>query len=145
MLVVDARGLPIGLHVDSASPAEISLAETTLSTIRVPRKGVGRPRTRPKELVADKGYDSRALRASLRHRGIKPTIPTYTRRASRKPRRGRPMRTGPNLANRWKIERSFSWLYGFRRLRIRYERYLHTYRGFCLLALIVVSLRTLLK
>jgi transposase len=35
MLVVDGHGLPLGYHLDSASCAEITLAEQTLDTIRV--------------------------------------------------------------------------------------------------------------
>jgi hypothetical protein len=57
MAVVDGNGLPIGLYVDSAQPHELTLAEATLQTISVPRQR-GRPRTRPKELVADKAYDT---------------------------------------------------------------------------------------
>ncbi len=54
MVVAESNGLPIGLHVDSAQPHEMTLAEVTLQTVRVPRKR-GRPRTRPKALIADKG------------------------------------------------------------------------------------------
>ena len=47
----------------SAQRAEITLAEATLATVlatvRVPRIR-GRPRSRPRELVADRGYDSEA-------------------------------------------------------------------------------------
>jgi hypothetical protein len=56
MAVVDGSGLPIGLHVNSAQPHELTLAETTLWTISVPRQR-GRPKTRPQELVADKAYE----------------------------------------------------------------------------------------
>lgn len=49
----DGHGLPIGLHVASAQPHELTLAEPTLNTIRVPQKH-GRPKIRPKELVAEK-------------------------------------------------------------------------------------------
>ncbi len=38
MAVVDGNGLPLGLHVDSAQPHEVTLAETTLKSIRVPQK-----------------------------------------------------------------------------------------------------------
>jgi transposase len=41
----------------------------------VPRTGVGRPRTRPRKVRADKAYGSRANRAYLRRRGIRCTIP----------------------------------------------------------------------
>jgi hypothetical protein len=91
MVVSDGNGLPIGLYLDAAHHHEIKLAEPTLQTIRVPQKR-GRPKTRPKELVADKAYDSRDFRRKLRRRGIKPTIPTFARRKDAKPKRGRPIR-----------------------------------------------------
>jgi transposase len=46
-----------------------------LERIRVPRVGLGRARTRPDRVLADKAYGSRANRAYLRRRGIKCTIP----------------------------------------------------------------------
>ncbi|TMR07784.1 IS5/IS1182 family transposase, partial [Nonomuraea zeae] len=46
-----------------------------LGTIRIPRLGPGRPRTRPDSLTADKAYSSRANRAYLRRRKIRHTIP----------------------------------------------------------------------
>jgi Transposase DDE domain. len=73
MLVVDGHGLPLGFHLDSAKVAEVKLAEQTLDTIRVARPR-GRPRRRPDKLVADRGYDSSAFRAALRHRGIRMCI-----------------------------------------------------------------------
>jgi transposase len=57
MLVVDGNGLPLGFHLDSASTAEVMLAEQTLDTVGVSRPR-GCPKRRPKKLVADRGYDS---------------------------------------------------------------------------------------
>ena len=57
MVVADGQGLPIGWHVASARPHEHTLAVPTLATVNVPQRR-GRPRTRPRELVADKAYDS---------------------------------------------------------------------------------------
>jgi transposase len=65
MLVVDGNGLPLGFHLDSASRAEVRLAQQTLDTIKVARPH-GRPKQRPKKLVADRGYDSSAFRQELR-------------------------------------------------------------------------------
>src|SRR5690606_16164529 len=96
----------------------------------------GRPRTRPKELVADKAYDSRSFRIWLRRRGIKPTIATIQRK-SRKRRRGRPIRVGEGYRRRWTIERCFGWMNNYRRLVVRYARYLLIYRAFSLIALII--------
>jgi transposase len=46
-----------------------------LDTLRVPRIGPGRPRTRPDRVLADKAYSSRANRVYLRDRKIAATIP----------------------------------------------------------------------
>jgi transposase len=144
MVVADGHGLPIGLYVASAQPHESQLADATLATIRVPQKH-GRPRTRPKELVADRAYDSRDFRRRLRRRGIKPTIPTFERRRRRRPQRGRPIRTGAGYRQRWKVERCFAWMDNCRRLVVRYERGVEHYRAFCLMAIILWCVNLILK
>jgi len=103
MAVVDGQGSPLGLFVASAQRAEIHLAQPTLATIRIPQPR-GRPKTRLRELVADKGYDSQAFRQWLRCRGIHPCIPH---------RRGKRLRRGrtPDPAGyreRWYVERTFA-------------------------------------
>lgn len=141
MLVADGNGVPIGLLIESATPHEVTLAAATLSTVRVPQKR-GRPKTRPKELVADKAYDSRKFRQWLRRKGMKPTIPRFERRARTKPKRGRPFApVGAGYKQRWKVERTFAWLQSFRRLLVRHERHVQNFRGFCLIACIVIALR----
>ena len=121
MVVADGHGLPIGLHVASAQPHESRLAESTLATVKVPQRR-GRPRTRPKALVAGRGYDRQAVHQQLRRRGIKPTIPAFGRRHQHRPKRGRPIRTGPSHRQRWRIERCFGGMANCRRLVVRYER-----------------------
>lgn len=144
MTVVDGNGLPLGLLIYSAQPHEIRLAQATLATISVPRN-VGRPKTRPERLVADKAYDSRAFRNYLRRRGIASTIPTYIRAAERRPRRGRPIQVGASYRQRWKVERCFAWMDNCRRLVVRYDRTVLMYRAFCLLAFSLWCLNAFLK
>jgi transposase len=144
MAIVDGNGLPLGLYIADARPHESRYAEATLRSIKVPQPR-GRPRTRPKELIADKAYDSRALRESLRKRGIKPTIPVVIRRISHKPKRGRPLRTGPNFKQRWKVERTFAWMDNHRRLVVRYDRSVEHYQSFCFLAIIMWCTKRILK
>ena len=146
MVVADGNGLPIGLHVDSAQPHELKLADQTLATVRVKQPGKrGRARTRPKELIADKAYDSREFRQRLRRRGIKPTIPTFERRKRTKSKRGRPIAVGLSYRQRWKIERCFGWMDNCRRLVVRYERHLRLYKAFCLVAVILWCVDRILK
>ncbi len=141
MLVSDGNGLPIGLMLASANHHEVGLAVRTLETVRVPRRGGGRPKRRPEELVADRAYDSKRFRRWLRSKGIKPTIPSYERRPRKRPKRGRPLKAGPGYQERWKVERTFAWLGNFRRLLVRQERYLTIFRAFLLVAFILLSLR----
>jgi transposase len=144
MVVADGQDLPIGLHVASARPHQSQLAEAALATVRVPRAR-GRPRTRLKGLVADKAYDSQAFRRALRRRGIKPTIPTFARRSSKRAKRGRPIRTGPSYCQRWKVERCFGWMDNYRRLVVRYERAVEHDKTFCLIAIILWYVQPILK
>jgi len=75
-----------------------------------PRGRPRRPRKRPAKLHADKANDSTDLRRSLRARGITPRIA----------RRG--IDSSERLGRyRWVVERSLSWLLGYRRLGLRYE------------------------
>ncbi len=60
MLLVDGRGTPIGLHVESASPAEVKLLEATLDSLDIPGKQVA-----PERLIADRGYDSNSARQMI--------------------------------------------------------------------------------
>ena len=136
MVVAEGHGLPSGLYVASAQPHEGQLLEATLATVRVPQRR-DRPRTRPKELVADRAYDSQAIRQCLRRRGIKPTIPPFERRKRRTPKRGRPIKTGASDRQRWKVERCFGWMDNCRRLVVRYERAVEHDHAFCLIAIIL--------
>ena len=140
MLAADGNGLPIGFELAGANHHEVKLAVGTLETVRVPRRGRGRQKQRPKELVADKAYDSRRFREWLRSKGIKPTMPPYERPARKRPKLGRPVKAGPGYAERWKVERTFAWLGSFRRLLVRHERYLSAFRAFFLVAFILMSL-----
>jgi transposase len=60
-----------------------------LEAIGVPRVGVGRPRTRPRRVRADKAYCSRANRLYLRSRGIPCTIPQRRDQICGREQRGR--------------------------------------------------------
>ena len=71
MVAVDGQGLPIGIKLSSATPHESKLIESTLDTIRIPRIGAGRPRTKIQRLIYDRAADYPSLRRCLsEQRGI---------------------------------------------------------------------------
>jgi len=114
MLMVDGRGTPIGLHVESASPAEVKLLEATLDSLEIPDQEV-----QPERLIADKAYDSNKARELIEDRGILPIIPARINNAKATHQDGRHLR---RYRNRWIVERTNAWLQNFRRLVVRYER-----------------------
>src|SRR3972149_4490579 len=61
VVLADGEGIPLGVLLASATPHEVTLAEPALATVRVPRRGRGRPRMRPRRIVADRGHDSDPL------------------------------------------------------------------------------------
>jgi transposase len=140
MVVVDGQGIPLGSQLVSATPAEVTLAESTLAMIAVPRAGRGRPQQRPLRVVADRAYDSDPLRWRLLQRGILLISPH--RRGRKKPslNDGRGLR---RYRQRWKVERTFAWLGNFRRLLVRYDQQITMYRAFFHLACLIITLRYL--
>ena len=143
MVVVDGGGVPLGVRLYSASPSEVRLAEETLATIQVGRRHrSGRPRQKPARVIADKGYDSDALRGRLRHRGIVLIAPYRSNRHRTPPQDGRVLR---RYRKRWIVERSIAWLGNFRRLVVRYDRSLTIYQAFIHIACFMIVLRRVLK
>jgi transposase len=138
MVVVDGEGVPLGNHLDSASPAEVTLLETTLEKIAVPRRR-GRPRKKPVRIIADKGYDSDPLRRRLKRRGIELICPNRSNRR-RATQDGRKLR---RYRRRYKVERTFAWLSHFRRLVVRWDRSLTIYSAFFHVACLMITLRQL--
>lgn len=140
MVVVDGEGIPLGSRLESASPAEVTLIESTLEQVKVPRRSPGRPRTNPERVIADKAYDSAPLRKRLKHRGIDLICPHKRNRVKKKLQDGRKLR---RYRKRWKVERTFAWLGNFRRLAIRYERDIRNYQAFFHVACLLITLRYL--
>jgi len=140
MVVVDGQGVPLGAHLDSASPHESALIEKTLDAVAVPRPGGcgGRPRKNPDRLVYDRAGDSDPLRARLRRRGVELVCPHRANRVKPPTQDGRKLR---RYRRRWKVERTFAWLGNFRRLVVRYERRVAMYRAFFHVACVLITLR----
>jgi transposase len=137
MVLVDGGGLPLGVRLESASQGEVTLAEATLAEVKVPR-AKGRPRTKPKRVIADRAYDSDPLRERLAKRGIDLIVPYRKNSKHRRYEDGRKLR---RYKRRWIIERTNAWLGQFRRLLVRHEHLLATCRAFFYLACLWITLR----
>ncbi|GAA0969632.1 hypothetical protein GCM10009550_76570 [Actinocorallia libanotica] len=92
------------------------------------RSRCGPRRRRPDKVRADKAYEA----AELRRRGIASRI--ARKGVESKERLGR---------HRWKIERTISWLLGYRRLGVRYERRGDLFTAFLTLAAALICYKKL--
>lgn len=117
--------------------------ENVMDRIRVARRGPGRPRTRPDHVVADKGCNSRTVRARLRRRGIKHTVPERIGQLNGRIRRGeRPCGFDPATYRRRNVvERCFNRLKHFRGIAIRYDKTATSYQAAVTLAATLLWLR----
>lgn len=114
-----------------------------LDALRVPRRGPGRPRTRPDALLGDKAYSARSHRANLRRRGIRAVIPEPSdqqkHRLRRGARGGRPVtHDRDTYRGRNVVERSFNTLKNWRGIATRYDKLALTFRAGAVLAAVVI-------
>ncbi|PYE49471.1 IS5 family transposase [Deinococcus yavapaiensis] len=134
-LVVDGQGVPLGVVLSGANRHDSACFEAVLDAIPGIRDGrPGRPRRRPEKVHGDKAYNLGRCRGACRTRGI--TARLARRGVESSERLGR---------HRWVVERTLSWLNGFRRLRIRYARYASQFEAFHLLALALICFRRLVR
>jgi transposase len=89
-----------------------------------------------RQVLADRGYDSRAVREGISARGFEP-------RVAQRNRPGQGRRRDSLARERSVIERTFAWLSTMRRLATRWERRDDLYLGFLLLGCAIVCWRRL--
>ncbi|GIG63703.1 IS5 family transposase [Longispora fulva] len=87
-LAIEQGQRPLSIVITAGQAGDSPQFEMVLEQIRVVRPGVGRPRTRPDRVLADKAYSSRSNRAYLRRRGIKATIAEPADQIGHRKRRG---------------------------------------------------------
>ncbi len=132
-VLVERSGVPLAVDLTAANLNDHLLLEWMLDLVRPVANGrCGCPRHRSGELHADKAYDHRVCRQSLRARGILCRI--ARRGVDSSQRLGR---------HRWVVERTLAWLTQFRRLVIRYERRDDIHLAFMILGCTLISHRLL--
>lgn len=108
----DGKGIPLAVPTTGGNVHDVTVAVDLVDAIPPVAGRPGRPRMRPDAILADKAYDSTALREALQHRNIQPIIP----------RRGTIGILGLGKI-RWVVERTIAWLHQFKRLAIRWEHH----------------------
>lgn len=130
----EGSGKPLAVAITPGQRHESTAFAGLMRQGAVKRPGRGRPRIRPRRVVGDKGYGSRAIRQGRRRRGIRATIP----RKANERRRGRFDREAYRQRNR--VERLINRLKQFRRVATRYEKRGPAYRAMVVIACILLWL-----
>ena len=130
MAVADRSGLPVAVHIASASPQEVSIVQDTLEERLVANS--------PGRLIGDKAYDSDKLNAQLAQMGIVLIAPYKRNRIRPATQDGRELQ---RYKRRWRVERLFAWLQHFRRILSRHEYHAANFLGFVRLGCVVILMR----
>ncbi|MFB6672933.1 IS5 family transposase [Streptomyces sp. NPDC056390] len=133
-LACDGKGRPLAILLTPGQHHDSICARPLLERIRVQRTGLGRPRSKPDQVIADKAYSSRRFRAYLRKRGIACAIPEKAdqlrHRHHRGSREGRPPTFDRQIYGRRNVvERCFNRLKGFRGIATRYDKTATSYEA----------------
>jgi transposase len=133
-LRAEGAGKPMALVLTPGERHEAVVFPQLMEGGVVKRIGPGRPRCRPRRVVGDKGYSSRAIRHWAHRRGIRTTIP----------RKRNECRTGPFdraiYRSRNRIERLVNRLKQFRRLATRYEKHAKHFQAMWIIGAILLWL-----
>nr|WP_243279787.1 IS5 family transposase [Streptomyces griseofuscus] len=127
-ILTDGQGIPLTVSLTGGNRNDVTQLLPSLDKVPAVAGLVGRPT--PDMLFADRGYDHDKYRRLLWQRGIRPVIAE----------RGGQHGTGLGTF-RWVVERTISWLHGFRRLRIRWERRDDIHEAFLGLATCLITHR----
>lgn len=138
--LTEANGMPLANKTTPANGDERAQVIPLLDAVAPKTGKPGRPRKRLRVIAADKGYDSKELRSTIRRRGIKPQLPKRVWKS--KKTLGRPISLD---VPRFQMERTFAWfLWSYRRLVVRWERLPAIFEAFLSLATIHIWLPKLI-
>ncbi|MFB8170660.1 IS5 family transposase [Kitasatospora purpeofusca] len=132
-LAADSRCRPLCFVLTPGQAGDAPAFEHVMAALRVPRP-VGRPRTRPLVVLADRAYSSRAIREHLRRRSIRAVIPQPADQIASRRRKGRrggrpPAFDREAYKQRNTVERCINRLKNWRGLATRYEKTATVYRA----------------
>lgn len=121
-ILVDGKGVPLGVCVDGANRHDMKMTKATLQSIVIYRP---EPTIRSKQhMCMDKGYAFPEVYELLEEYG-------YTIHIRLKGKERSSIKEGiPKYrARRWVVERTHSWMNRFRRLLVRWEKRIENYIG----------------
>jgi transposase len=146
-LAADRRCRPLSFVLTPGQSADNPQFTAVVDKIKVCGP-VGRPRTRPGAVAADKAYSARGTRTYLRRRKIRAVIPEKDDQAANRKKKGsgggRPVSHDPDLyRDRNTVERAINKIKDWRGLATRYDKTPTSYEAGLHLRGSVIWLRSL--
>src|SRR5262245_1277334 len=132
-LIVDGRGVPIGIVVSGAERADVKLLGATLEAMVVERPDASQQK---QNLCLDKGYNGEATEQLVAAAGYVLHMPDKANAKKKRKRQG-----GRRKARRWVVEVTHSWLNRFRRLLVRWEKKKSNYLSMLYFACAIICWR----
>lgn len=129
-LITNGQGLPLGAALTAANVNDYGQLLPLLDALERPLAVGGC------QVLADRGYDAKAVRDGISARGYEP-------RVAQRNRPGQGRKRDSLARERSVIERTFAWLASMRRLATRWERRDDLYLAFLLLGCAIVCWRQL--
>lgn len=126
-VIVDDNGVVFSLDFHEANKNDCTLLGNVLD------KFIIKTKTKKVKFYADKAYDTKNCREQIEKYRYKNCVSRKGFNESHKEK------------YRYIVEHSFSWLDLYRRLIVRYEKKIKTYREFTFLALFIITSRKILK
>jgi putative transposase len=115
-ILVDGKGVPLGVSVDGANRHDMKMSKATLQSIVIYKP---EPTIRSKQhMCLDKGYDFPEVYELLEEYGYTIHIPLRGEEKSNSRRK----EISGYRARHWVVERTHSWMNRFRRLLIRWDK-----------------------
>ena len=133
-LLVDRHGVPLEIRITGANRSDVR--EIIPLVVNMPSIAgkPGHPLEKPETVQADRAYQDANVDGILTWLGICPLIAK------------RNTGHGSGLGKtRWVVERTISWLRGFRRLRVRFDRHDFIYHAWNSLAAAIICWRILIE
>jgi transposase len=145
-LLADSGCRPLARVTSSGQRNDSQAFAPLMGQLAIARRGPGRSRTRPGRVLGDKAYSTAAIRAHLRRRKIKATIPQPADQVRHRKRRGRAGGRPPAFdpaayKQRNTVERAFGQLRQHRAVATRFDKRDFIWRGTVDVASIRIWLR----
>ncbi len=128
-ILTEGQGIPLATVLTGANVHDVTQLLPLVDAIPQVGGKPGRPRHRPKRVLADRAYDSEPHRRQLRRRGIQPLLA----------RKGTAHGSGLGRY-RWVVERTLAWFHQFRKLRLRTEKRPEIHEAFMTLASVLICI-----